>query len=180
MVRNMSVLQTSLEWQAWHDALTRLLNRGALFERATAETRLSERLKRPVAVIQLDLDYFKSVNDLFGHHAGDRVLSLVASTIASHIRQGDLAGRVGGEEFCIVLPNTALKEAKAIAERIRIRINSREILLGNSTSLRITASFGVSCSEDSGEYNFENLQSVADHRLYLAKQNGRDRVCAEG
>ena len=180
MVRNMSVLQTSLEWQAWHDALTRLLNRGALFERATAETRLSERLKRPVAVIQLDLDYFKSVNDLYGHHAGDRVLSLVASTIASHIRQGDLAGRVGGEEFCIVLPNTALKEAKAIAERIRIRINSREILLGNSTSLRITASFGVSCSEDSGEYNFENLQSVADHRLYLAKQNGRDRVCAEG
>jgi diguanylate cyclase (GGDEF)-like protein len=79
-----------------------------------------------------------------------------------------------------VLPNTTLKEAKAIAERIRIRINSREILLGNSTSLRITASFGVSCSEDSGEYNFENLQSVADHRLYLAKQNGRDRVCAEG
>ncbi|MGF7447541.1 cellulose biosynthesis regulator diguanylate cyclase DgcQ, partial [Klebsiella michiganensis] len=75
MVRNMSVLQTSLEWQAWHDALTGLLNRGALFERATAETSLSERLKRPVAVIQLDLDYFKSVNDLYGHHAGDRVLS---------------------------------------------------------------------------------------------------------
>lgn len=180
MVRNMSVLQTSLEWQAWHDALTRLLNRGALFERAIAETRLSERLKRPVAVIQLDLDYFKSVNDRFGHHAGDRVLSLVASTIASHIRQGDLAGRVGGEEFCIVLPNTPLKEAQVIAERIRIRINSREILLGNSISLRITASLGVSGSDDTGEYNFENLQSVADHRLYLAKQNWRDRVCAEG
>lgn len=180
MVRNMSVLQTSLEWQAWHDALTRLLNRGALFERATAATRLSERQKRPIAVIQLDLDYFKSVNDRHGHHAGDRVLSLVASTISSHIREDDLAGRVGGEEFCIVLPNTGLKDAKVIAERIRIRINSREILLGNSTSLRITASFGVSCSEDSSEYNFENLQSIADHRLYLAKQNGRNQVCAEG
>lgn len=180
MVRNMSVLHTSLEWQAWHDALTRLLNRGALFERAIAETRLSERLKRPVAVIQLDLDFFKSINDRYGHHAGDRVLARVASTITSHIRQGDLAGRVGGEEFCIVLPNTALQEAKAIAERIRIRINSREILLDSSTSLHISASFGVSCSADSGEYNFENLQSVADHRLYLAKHNGRDRVCAEG
>lgn len=84
-----------------HDALTRLLNRGALFERATAETRLSERLKRPVAVIQLDLDYFKSVNDLYGHHAGDRVLSLVASTIASHIRQGDLAGELAGRSFVL-------------------------------------------------------------------------------
>lgn len=79
-----------------------------------------------------------------------------------------------------MLPNTPLKEAKVIAERIRIRINSREILLGNSTSLRITASLGVSASDDTGEYNFENLQSVADHRLYLAKQDGRDRVCAEG
>lgn len=180
MVRNMSMLQTSLEWQAWHDALTRLLNRGALFERATAAARQSERLKRPVAVIQLDLDYFKSVNDRYGHHAGDRVLTLVASTIASHIREGDFAGRVGGEEFCIVLPGTRLKEATAIAERIRIRVNSREILLGNSASLRITASFGVSCSEDSSDYSFENLQSVADHRLYLAKQNGRNQVCADG
>lgn len=180
MVRNMSMLQTSLEWQAWHDALTRLLNRGALFERATAAARLSERLKRPVAVIQLDLDYFKSVNDQYGHYAGDRVLTLMASTISSHVREGDLAGRVGGEEFCIVLPDTTLKEAKAIAERIRIRVNSREILLGNSTSLHITASFGVSCSEDSGDYSFENLQSIADHRLYLAKQNGRNQVCAQG
>lgn len=180
MVRNMSMLQTSLEWQAWHDALTRLLNRGALFERAAQATVLSERLKRPIAVIQLDLDYFKSVNDRFGHHAGDRVLSLVASTIASHIREGDLAGRVGGEEFCIVLPGTTLKEAKVIAERIRIRVSSREILLANSTTLRISASFGVSCSEENREYNFESLQSIADHRLYLAKQNGRNQVCAEG
>lgn len=133
-----------------------------------------------MAVIQLDLDYFKSVNDRYGHHAGDRVLTLVVSTIASHIREGDFAGRVGGEEFCIVLPDTRLKEATTIAERIRIRVNSREILLGNSASLRITASFGVSSSEDSSDYSFENLQSVADHRLYLAKQNGRNQVCADG
>lgn len=93
----MSVLQTSLEWQAWHDALTRLLNRGALFERAIAETRLSERLKRPVAVIQLDLDYFKSVNDRFGHHAGIACCrwwpALSPAIFGKAIWRGGLAGR---------------------------------------------------------------------------------------
>lgn len=180
MVRNMSVLQKSLEWQAWHDALTRLLNRGALFARAIAAAGECERGRRPLAVIQLDLDYFKRVNDLHGHQSGDRVLSLVAGTIASNIREGDLAGRVGGEEFCVVMPDTTLQEAAAIAERIRIRINSREILLCDNTSLRISASLGVSCSEDSAEANFENLQSIADRRLYLAKQNGRNQVCFAG
>lgn len=131
-------------------------------------------------MIQLDLDYFKRVNDLHGHQSGDRVLSLVAGTIASNIREGDLAGRVGGEEFCVVMPDTTLQEAAAIAERIRIRINSREILLCDNTSLRISASLGVSCSEDSAEANFENLQSIADRRLYLAKQNGRNQVCFAG
>ncbi|MGN2424738.1 cellulose biosynthesis regulator diguanylate cyclase DgcQ [Klebsiella electrica] len=177
MVRNMSVMQKSLEWQAWHDALTRLLNRGALFDRAIAITRGCERTARPVSVIQLDLDYFKKVNDQHGHQAGDRVLSLVASTIASNIREGDLAGRVGGEEFCIVMPDTTLQMATAIAERIRIRIYNREILLCNDTSLRISASLGVSSSDDSAGFNFESLQSTADRRLYLAKQNGRNRVC---
>lgn len=177
MVRNMSVMQKSLEWQAWHDALTRLLNRGALFDRAIAITRVCERTARPVSVIQLDLDYFKKVNDQHGHLAGDRVLSLVASTIASNIREGDLAGRVGGEEFCIVMPDTTLQMATAIAERIRIRIYNREILLCNDTSLRISASLGVSSSDDSAGFNFESLQSTADRRLYLAKQNGRNRVC---
>lgn len=75
------------------------------------------------------------------------------------------------------MPDTSLHAAAAIAERIRIRISSREILLCNDTSLRISASLGVSSSDDCAEFNFESLQSVADHRLYLAKQNGRNRVC---
>lgn len=177
MVRNMSVLQKSLEWQAWHDALTRLLNRGALFDRAIAAAKMCEQSKQAISVIQLDLDFFKKVNDLHGHQAGDRVLSLVASTIAGNIREGDLAGRVGGEEFCIVMPGTTSQVARAVAERIRLRIYSREILLCNDTSLRISASLGVSSSEETGVYNFETLQSVADNRLYLAKQNGRNQVC---
>lgn len=180
MVINMSVLQASLEWQAWHDALTRLLNRGALFERAIAAARSCRRNNQPISVIQLDLDYFKGINDKHGHQAGDRVLTLVGSTIMGQIREQDIAGRVGGEEFCIVLPNTQLPQARAIAERIRLRIHSREILLHNSVSLRISASLGISSSETSDEFNFEELQSIADHRLYLAKQNGRNRVCSAG
>lgn len=176
----MSVLQASLEWQAWHDALTRLLNRGALFERAIAAARSCRRNNQPISVIQLDLDYFKGINDKHGHQAGDRVLTLVGSTIMGQIREQDIAGRVGGEELCIVLPNTQLPQARAIAERIRLRIHSREILLHNSVSLRISASLGISSSETSDEFNFEELQSIADHRLYLAKQNGRNRVCSAG
>lgn len=105
------------------------------------------------------------------------MLSTVASTLASTVREGDLLGRVGGEEFCVVLPNTTLQDAVAVAERLRLRIQGREVFLHNNVTLRVSASLGVSTSEEQGEYQFEALQSVADRRLYLAKQNGRNQVC---
>lgn len=123
MVRNMFVLQSSLQWQAWHDPLTRLYNRGALFEKASRLAQRYREFRKPFSVIQLDLDYFKSVNDRFGHQAGDRVLSHAAGLIGSTIRSHDIAGRVGGEEFCIVLPDATKAQALQIAERIRQRIN---------------------------------------------------------
>ncbi|MGU3415414.1 cellulose biosynthesis regulator diguanylate cyclase DgcQ [Enterobacteriaceae bacterium C34A] len=180
MVRNMSTLQSSLQWQAWHDGLTRLYNRSTLFDLAAKAVKRSEARGEPLSVIQLDLDYFKSINDRFGHQAGDRVLSHVASMIASQIREGDLAGRVGGEEFCLILPGASREDACAMAERIRARINNREMLIGKGTTLRISASFGVSSSEEKGQFDIEHLQSVADGRLYLAKQNGRNQVCCQG
>lgn len=179
MVRNMSTLQESLQWQAWHDGLTRLYNRSSLFGLAAKAAKNQEQQQRPLSVIQLDLDFFKSINDLHGHQAGDRVLAHVASMISALTREGDIAGRVGGEEFCVVLPGQSKAEACAVAERIRRRINRREILIGKSTTLRISASLGVSSSEEKGLYDFEYLQSIADKRLYLAKQNGRNRVCCE-
>ncbi|MGU3523354.1 cellulose biosynthesis regulator diguanylate cyclase DgcQ [Enterobacteriaceae bacterium C23F] len=180
MVRNMSTLQSSLQWQAWHDGLTRLYNRSTLFDLAAKAVKRSEARGEPLSVIQLDLDYFKSINDRFGHQAGDRVLSHVASMIASQIREGDLAGRVGGEEFCLILPGASREDACAMAERIRARINNREMLIGKGTTLRISASFGVSSSDEKGQFDIEHLQSVADGRLYLAKQNGRNQVCCQG
>lgn len=178
MVSNMFVLQSSLQWQAWHDTLTRLYNRGALFEKARFLAQECRENQRPFSVIQVDLDHFKSINDRFGHQAGDRVLSHAAGLISRSLRAQDVAGRVGGEEFCIVLPCANLAQAQEIAERIRLRLNEKEILIARSTTLRISASLGVSSTEETGDYDFEQLQSLADGRLYLAKQAGRNRVCA--
>lgn len=180
MVSNMSTLQESLQWRAWYDALTRLYNRGALFERAATASAQCRQSGKPLAVLQLDLDHFKSINDRYGHQAGDRVLAHIARLIANKIREGDIAGRVGGEEFCVVLPNATLAQAREIAERIRECINRREILVSKGQTLRVSASVGVSGSDnEQGRYDFAYLQSVADRRLYLAKEAGRNQVRAE-
>ena len=176
MVSNMYSMQNSLQWQAWHDPLTRLNNRGSLFEQAKILAKQCEQQSLPFSVIQIDLDCFKSINDRFGHQAGDKVLSHAAGLIASTLRDKDIAGRVGGEEFCVVLPGMTLEEAAEVAEQIRERIDSKEILIKKSTTLRVSASFGVSGAQEKGNYHFENLQSTADARLYEAKQRGRNRV----
>lgn len=176
MVSNMYTLQHSLQWQAWHDPLTRLNNRGALFERAKILAARCQQQSLPFSVIQIDLDHFKGINDRYGHQAGDKVLSHAAGLIASALRSSDVAGRVGGEEFCVVLPGLGLEEAARVAERIRSRIDGKEILVKNSTTLRVSASLGVSSAEEKDNYNFEQLQSIADARLYEAKQSGRNRV----
>lgn len=179
MVRNMSTLQDSLAWRAWHDMLTRLYNRGALFERASKSLADCQKAGESLAVIQLDLDHFKSINDRFGHQAGDRVLIHIGRVILNKIRKEDIAGRVGGEEFCLVLPDTSLAQATVIAERIRESINSREILISRNQTIRVSASLGVCSSDELAQYDFQVLQSIADKRLYLAKTSGRNRVCAE-
>lgn len=180
LVRNMSSLQDSLEWQAWHDMLTRLYNRAALFERAGKALAASQQLGAPLSVIQLDLDHFKRINDQYGHQAGDRVLIHIGRVILNKVRKSDIAGRVGGEEFCIVLPETSLEQALVIAEHIRESIYSREILISRNQTLRVSASLGVCSSEELQRYDFQHLQSIADRRLYQAKQGDRNRVCAEG
>ncbi|EOZ7625497.1 cellulose biosynthesis regulator diguanylate cyclase DgcQ [Enterobacter mori] len=176
MVSNMYTLQHSLQWQAWHDPLTRLNNRGALFERANALAKQCQQQSLPFSVIQIDLDHFKGINDRFGHQAGDKVLSHAGGLIASALRANDVGGRVGGEEFCVVLPGLTLEEAANVAERIRARLDSKEILVKKSVTLRISASLGVSSAQETGNYNFEQLQSIADARLYEAKQGGRNCV----
>lgn len=177
LVNNMFSLQQTLTWRANYDTLTRLYNRGAFFEIARKLSQECEQQGLPFSVIQMDLDLFKSINDRFGHSCGDKVLIHAAAMLSDAFRTGDIAGRVGGEEFCIVLPETTLEEATKVAERIRVRINTKELLIKQGNTVRISASFGVSSSFEFSDYDFERLQTYADHRLYKAKQGGRNQVC---
>jgi len=179
LVRNMLTLQSQLTTRANYDTLTRLYNRGAFFEIARSTALQCQRQGLPFCVIQLDLDFFKSVNDRFGHHAGDKVLSHAAAILSEALRVGDAAGRVGGEEFCIVLPGATLVQAVQVAERVRGRISTKELLLKQGETVKITASLGVSSAQEYDDYDFEHLQSYADQRLYKAKQNGRNQVCSQ-
>lgn len=176
MVSNMYQLQHSLQWQAWHDALTRLNNRGALFEKAKRLCDLCSQQQLPLSVIQIDLDHFKRVNDRYGHQAGDLVLTQAARLIARSLGEDDVAGRVGGEEFCVLLPGKTLAEAVEVAQDIRMRIAGKEILVNHSQTIRISASLGVSSAPEEADYSFDALQSIADRRLYLAKRAGRNQV----
>lgn len=176
LVRRLLAMQEKLRWRASHDGLTKMLNRSAFFERANALAYESQLRQRPFSVIQLDLDRFKQVNDSYGHEAGDRVLTYAAAVIDDTIDPSAIAGRVGGEEFCIALAVTA-DEAVAIAEKVRVALAQKQVFAGNSAWLRVTASLGVASSEASGDYHFESLRSIADRRLYIAKTSGRNRVC---
>lgn len=179
LIGRMLALQNTLSWRANYDSLTRLLNRAAFFEKAAQLSEQSVKSGKPFSVIQLDLDRFKQVNDTYGHLAGDRVLIHAASTIKSTVRKQDHVGRVGGEEFCIVLPETTLEAAAQVAERVRAKLAKKEVLIGHHQTLKVTGSFGVSCSEEEGQHDFESLQSVADGRLYIAKESGRNQVCTQ-
>ncbi|WP_058911211.1 cellulose biosynthesis regulator diguanylate cyclase DgcQ [Entomohabitans teleogrylli] len=178
LVAGMMNLQSALSWRANYDALTRLLNRGAFFDRAHRISRDCAARGEAFSVIQLDLDHFKNVNDNYGHDAGDKVLAHAAALISQALRGQDIAGRVGGEEFAVLLPGATLADARRIAERIRLRIHNKELLVKPGTTLRLSASFGVSSAQEQGDYDFERLQSLADERLYKAKTGGRNRVVA--
>ena len=134
------------------------------------------------AVMVVDLDRFKTVNDRWGHAAGDAVLVEVAQRLADNIRAGDLLARIGGEEFLIALPGAALPEARAVAERLCDVVKDRPIALPGGGSLRITTSIGLAVSQGGAPLQREAVQSVidrADRALLTAKSAGRNRVTVD-
>ena len=161
-----------VERQALVDGLTGLANRRATADALHAEAARAERLETPLAVVLADLDGFKDVNDAHGHAVGDEVLRVFADVLRDTVRESDVAGRWGGEEFLLLLPGADLDGAAQLAERVRDGLAARE--LPGVPGLRVTASFGV--AEYAGEPNSEQLVAVADDALYRAKRAGKDRV----
>lgn len=166
------IIDQELRRLATTDTLTGLTNRRHFLTLAAQETERIRRFAKPAALLMLDLDYFKNINDQDGHAAGDAVLKAFAQEVAASLRKIDLAGRLGGEEFAILLPETPLDAAQGFAERLRQRVESLSIPFEDA-SLCITVSIGVTslCPED-----IEATLRRADRALYLAKENGRNRV----
>lgn len=180
LIKKMHVLQHSLEWKASHDTLTDVLNRNGFYSELELVLSKLKRTDYPIAIIQIDLDKFKSINDNYGHFAGDLVLIHAAKTIKNNIRKEDVLGRLGGEEFCIFCPGLSLIESTKLAENLRLSISTEKIEVVKNTWINISASFGVSCSSEINSYDIKKLQIMSDKRLYLAKENGRNRVFSAG
>jgi diguanylate cyclase (GGDEF)-like protein len=160
--------------QAATDSLTGLANRRTLDEELVLEWRRAHRVGDSLAFVLLDLDNFKQVNDTHGHPAGDAVLRAVGQVLLGGVRQVDLAGRYGGEEFALVLPETDLPGALKLAERLRAALESTPVELADGTTLHVTASFGVALKDQLG--SADELVAVADEALYAAKGAGKNRV----
>ncbi|PMG43487.1 GGDEF domain-containing protein [Shewanella sp. 10N.286.52.B9] len=156
------------------DNLTNIYNRRYFFEMAKKIMAIASRQQTSVSLLMIDIDHFKKVNDNYGHQAGDFVLIELARTLESSMRESDIFARIGGEEFAILLNNTSMNDAKRIAEKIRIIIESKDFLYN---TILIDTSVSIGVAEMTQEITtIEALYKQADTHLYLAKGHGRNRV----
>lgn len=160
---------------ASYDSLTGLLSRDAFFDNACNYVSLARREHRSFTVMIIDLDHFKSINDRYGHPAGDAVLKLFANVINSVARRSDIIGRIGGEAFAVVLPNTSTTRALEFSDRLHGAIN-QAVLTFNDSAIRYTASIGLSEFDTDSEDSIDELLARADLALYQAKQAGRNQT----
>ena len=167
-----------LEALATTDTLTGMLNRRAFADRLAVELRRSIRYRRPVALLMIDLDHFKRVNDEHGHLYGDFVLAGAADTIRTNLRQSDVVARYGGEEFVAMLPETEQDAAITVAEKLRSAVGGRDFSR-DGTTVRLTISIGVAAPPTSDLSDEDALISRADAAMYEAKRGGRDRVAVD-
>ncbi len=174
LTHRLSAAKQKAELMAHTDDLTGLDNRRAFFDRGQTLANYCERNKLPLSIAMIDADYFKQINDQYGHAVGDAVLCGLADQLRRSLRKSDVCGRMGGEEFAILLPDTSLAEATELAERLckayaATPIRSGGVEVGN------TVSIGVA----SDGYDIEHLLQCADEALYLAKAAGRNRVVSD-
>ncbi|APW37880.1 hypothetical protein RD110_12285 [Rhodoferax koreense] len=170
-------MEDALRQAATTDSLTGMASRSHFMERAEVELARTRRHRRSLAMVMLDVDHFKQINDRHGHATGDEVLRVLTQTCRAIVRQQDIVGRLGGEEFGILMPETDRESAIALAERLRVALVALRTLAPDDSVVRVTASFGVSAWQP--DDTLDGLMARADAGLYLSKHAGRNRVsCA--
>ncbi len=195
--RDLDEARKRIEELSLTDDLTGVLNRRGFFATAHRDLKRARRLDSAMTVLMIDVDHFKRINDAYGHQAGDTALKTISALLLAAIRDTDTLGRLGGEEFCVLLPDTGAEGAKVVAERIRSSVDQREVEIPKAGLLRITVSIGVAVddtrpleaerarrgskppvpgSEEISEGPLDELMQAADAALYRAKQQGRNRV----
>ncbi|WP_051286620.1 GGDEF domain-containing protein [Megalodesulfovibrio gigas] len=165
--------------QSIRDPLTKLYNRRLFQERFEQEFSLAMRQETPLTLVLADLDHFKQVNDIYGHPAGDAVLRQVAIRMQRLVRQGEVAARIGGEEFAILLPGSDSEQGRVLAERLRAAIRSQPMSLPGGAMLPCKVTLGVAGLDVVAATSPEALLSAADAALYTGKCQGRDRVVVQ-
>ena len=164
-----------LEYQASHDSLTELQNRRAIFDVLRREISRIQRTRKPITIILADIDHFKSINDTYGHNMGDAALVETARRLKDCIRPYDAAGRIGGEEFLVVLPECNSEDGTVVAERIRASI-ARDLFIIPGQTFSITISMGLATASPNRTIEPDSLITAADQALYSAKRDGRNKV----
>lgn len=174
---HLQVTLTELEHLVTTDSLTGLPNRRSFFSKAQVEFTRSSRYDRPLALVMIDVDHFKEVNDQHGHLVGDAALRHIAEIMGGCIRGSDMVARYGGEEFVIILPETGTEGASYIAERVRSEIAVSTFQIDPSRELKLTVSMGIACMSAESQYpDLDKLLQEADDAMYRAKAGGRNCI----
>jgi diguanylate cyclase (GGDEF)-like protein len=175
LARSFYEMAGKLETEICHDALTNLYTRNVFKIRLVEEYARSQRHNSPFAVLMLDVDHFKKVNDTHGHAIGDEVLRHIAANLIGQTRGSDCPARYGGEEFIVLLPETHRRAALHVAEKIRVRVETDSFLLPDGGKIPLTVSIGIAMfPEDTNDFN--QLVDLADQAMYQAKKNGRNSL----
>ncbi|TAL15726.1 diguanylate cyclase [bacterium] len=176
--KKLDVSRKSLQELATRDTLTGLYNRSRMTSFMKYQLAMQTRYKTPISIVMMDLDFFKKINDLHGHRAGDAVLKEAAKRLLECARGTDLVVRYGGEEFLVVLPQTGIEGARNSAERLREKMEEKEFPTDvEGKTVKVTASFGVSEKTSDDDFTIEQFIEYADKALYRAKTSGRNKVC---
>lgn len=167
-------LNSILKHSSTHDALTEILNRGAILTFLDNDIQRTKRINTKISIVMFDIDYFKKVNDTYGHLAGDEVLKQISSIVKTNIRDIDLFGRYGGEEFLIILPDTNSHSAAVLTERLLNKIRETKFDIGNNKTIPVTVSMGI--AEYKNGMTIDKFIEKADESLYYAKEHGRNQI----